>query len=178
MDFLDIKETVKDILKYVLLIAVILFVITYLFSLQQVIGPSMDPNLQDNDILILNKLKYKYSDIKRGDVVALRFKDTNYLVKRVIGLPGDAIEFKNNKLYINGSVYDEIYLKDDVITEDFSLEDIGYRVIPEDYYFVLGDNREKSSDSRNPDLGLVSKDDILGKTILKIWPLNGIKLVK
>ena len=175
MDLLDIKELIKDILKYAVLIIVILFVVTYLFSLQQVMGSSMEPNLNNNDILLLNKVKYRFQDIKRGDVVALKFKDTNYLVKRVIGIPGDRVEFVDNTLYLNGKKQDEPYL-DDVTTEDFSLKDLGYDVIPEDMYFVLGDNRENSSDSR--ELGLVAREDILGKTMLRIWPLNGIKIIK
>ncbi len=175
MDLLDIKELIKDILKYAVLIIVILFVVTYLFSLQQVMGSSMEPNLNNNDILLLNKVKYRLQDIKRGDVVALKFKDTNYLVKRVIGIPGDRVEFVDNTLYLNGKKQDEPYL-DDVTTEDFSLKDLGYDVIPEDMYFVLGDNRENSSDSR--ELGLVAREDILGKTMLRIWPLNGIKIIK
>lgn len=176
MDILDIKEMIKDILKYAILIAVILFVVTYLFSLQQIIGESMEPNLNDSDILILNKIQYRFSDIKRGDIVAVRFEDTNYLVKRIVGLPGEKISFKNNLLYINDEPYQEPYLIENVVTDDFSLQELGFEEIPEDYYFVLGDNRENSSDSR--ELGLVAKKDILGKTILRIWPLNGIKFVK
>lgn len=175
MDLLDIKELIKDILKYAVLIIVILFVVTYLFSLQQVMGSSMEPNLNNNDILLLNKVKYRFQDIKRGDVVALKFKDTNYLVKRVIGIPGDRVEFVDNTLYLNGNKQEEPYL-DDVVTDDFSLKDLGYDVIPENMYFVLGDNRENSSDSR--ELGLVAREDILGETMLRIWPLNGIKMIK
>ena len=175
MDLLDIKELIKDILKYAVLIIAILFIVTYLFSLQQVMGSSMEPNLNNNDILLLNKVKYRFSDIQRGDVVALKFKDTNYLVKRVIGIPGDRVEFVDNTLYLNGKKQDEPYL-DDVTTEDFSLKDLGYDVIPEDMYFVLGDNRENSSDSR--ELGLVAREYILGKTMLRIWPFNGIKIIK
>lgn len=127
MDLLDIKELIKDILKYAVLIIAILFIVTYLFSLQQVMGSSMEPNLNNNAILLLNKVKYRFSDIQRGDVVALKFKDTNYLVKRVIGIPGDRVEFVDNTLYLNGKKQDEPYL-DDVTTEDFSLKDLGYDV--------------------------------------------------
>ncbi len=176
MDLLDVKEAIKDFLKYAILIAIILFIITYLFSLQQIIGSSMDPHLKDGDILVLNKVHYRFTDIKRGDVVALRFQDTNYLVKRVVGLPGEHVAFRDNKLYINHEAYSEPYLDDGVVTADFTLEDLGYSEIPDDYYLVLGDNREHSSDSR--ELGLVAKKDILGKTILRIWPLNSIKFVK
>lgn len=136
----------------------------------------MYPTFYDNDILILNKLKYRFSDIERGDVVALRFEDTNYLIKRVIGLPGEVVEFKDNQLYVNGEVVEEDYLEDDVITEDFQLSQIGYDKIPEGMYFVLGDNREHSSDSR--ELGLVTERDILGETSIRIFPFNRIKIFK
>lgn len=136
----------------------------------------MYPTFYDNDILILNKLKYRFSDIERGDVVALRFEDTNYLIKRVIGLPGETVEFKDNQLYINGVEVEEDYLEDDVVTEDFQLSQIGYQVIPEGMYFVLGDNREHSSDSR--ELGLVAEKDILGETSIRIFPFNRIKIFK
>ena len=136
----------------------------------------MYPTFYDNDILILNKLKYRFSDIERGDVVALRFEDTNYLIKRVIGLPGEVIEFKDNQLYVNGEIVEEDYLEDDVVTEDFQLSQIGYEKIPEGMYFVLGDNREHSSDSR--ELGLVTERDILGETSIRIFPFNRIKIFK
>ena len=109
MDFRDIKEFFLDAFKYVVFFGCILFIVVYCFSLQQVLGESMYPTFYDNDILILNKLKYRFSDIERGDVVALRFEDTNYLIKRVIGLPGETVEFKDNQLYINGVEVEEDY---------------------------------------------------------------------
>ena len=176
MDFRDIKEFFLDAFKYLVFFGCILFIVVYCFSLQQVLGESMYPTFYDNDILILNKLKYRFSDIERGDVVALRFEDTNYLIKRVIGLPGEVVEFKDNQLYVNGEVVEEDYLEDDVITEDFQLSQIGYDKIPEGMYFVLGDNREHSTDSR--ELGLVTERDILGETSIRIFPFNRIKIFK
>ena len=96
------------------------------------------------------------------------------MIKRVVGLPGDTIEFRDNTLYINGEVYEEDYLGDDVITDDFSLQDIGYDVIPEDMYLVLGDNRQNSMDGR--DIGLIKKSDIIGKIALRFWLINRFKL--
>lgn len=176
MDFRDIKEFFLDVFKYLVFFGCILFIVVYCFSLQQVLGESMYPTFYDNDILILNKLKYRFSDIERGDVVALRFEDTNYLIKRVVGLPGEVVEFKDNQLYINGKVVEEDYLGEDVVTEDFQLSQIGYEKIPEGMYFVLGDNREHSSDSR--ELGLVTERDILGETSIRIFPFNRIKIFK
>lgn len=176
MDLLTIKEFFKDTIRYIIFIVVVLLVVNYVFSLQQVIGVSMNPQLKDGDILILNKIKYRFFDVERGDIVAVQFKDTNYIVKRIIGLPGDTISIKNNQIYINGNLYEEDYLSKDVITEDFELTELGYDKIPEKMYFVLGDNRQDSTDSR--ELGLVNKDNILGETFIRIFPLNSLKIIK
>ena len=96
------------------------------------------------------------------------------MIKRVIGLPGDIVSILDNTLYINGEVYVENYLDEGLEYDDFELNSLGYETIPEDMYFVLGDNREDSLDSR--EIGLISKDDIIGKVSLRIWPLNKLAL--
>lgn len=174
MDWLSIRETLIDTVKLIIVIIVILFLMIYVVSVTQVVGSSMSPTLNDEEVLILNKIGYLFFDIERGDIVSLDYEDTKYLIKRIIGLPGDTVEIIDNVLYINGSVYEEDYLSDDLDYDDFSLSDLGYEVIPEDMYLVLGDNRENSLDSR--EIGLVSKDAINGKIALRIWPLNKISL--
>lgn len=175
MDWLDIKEFLKDTAKYVIIIGIILFIMLFVFSVTTVVGDSMNPTLQDGEILILNKSKYKFSDIKREDIISLKYADTKYLIKRVIGLPGDKVEIINNKLYINGKEYQEEYLKKDLNYVDFRLSDLGYNTIPENMYLVLGDNREISLDSRK--IGLIKKEDIKGKISFRLWPLNKIKFL-
>ena len=178
MDLRGTKEFLKDASKYIILIIVILVIAIYVIGLQQVVGPSMSPNLKNNDILILDKISYKFSKIKRGDVVSLYYADTKYLIKRVVGLPGEYVEFKNNKLYVDGKIIDEKYLNEDVITKDFTILSLGYDKIPNDMYLVLGDNREDSLDSRDKDVGLIKKEDILGKVRFRLWPLNKMKIVR
>lgn len=178
MDWLEIKEFFKDAFKYIILVVVVLVVAIYVVGLQQVVGPSMSPNLKSNDILILDKISYKFADIKRGEVVSLYHADTKYLIKRVIGLPGEYVEYKDNILYIDGNMFKEEYLKDDVITDDFSIKELGYDKIPEDMYLVLGDNRGDSLDSRDAKVGLIKKKNIIGKVRARIWPLNKIKLIR
>lgn len=175
MDWLDIKEFIKDSTKYILTVILVLVIIIYVASVQQIMGPSMKPTLNDGDIVLLNKFQYHLFSVKRNQIVALNYEDTKYMVKRIIGLPGEKIEYKDNTLYINDKPYEEEFLKD-VKTNDFSIKDLGYDVIPEDMYLVLGDNREDSMDSR--DFGLISKEDIIGKVSIRIWPLNKIKIVK
>ena len=178
MDWLEIKEFIKDTLKYIIIIIVILIVAIYIIGLQQVVGSSMSPNLKSNDILILDKISYRFKDIKRGDIVSLYYADSKYLIKRVIGLPGEYLEFKDNNLYVDGNLIKEDYLNDDVVTDDFSINELGYDKIPSDMYLVLGDNRSDSLDSRDPKVGLIKRKDIIGKVRFRIWPLNKIKIVK
>lgn len=174
MDWLSIREFLLDSIKFIIVIFIVLILFLYVVSITQVVGNSMYPTLQNQEVLVLNKAIYRFSDVKRGDIISLSYADTKYLIKRVVGLPGDTIEFRDNTLYINGEVYEEDYLGDDVITDDFSLQDIGYDVIPEDMYLVLGDNRQNSMDGR--DIGLIKKSDIIGKIALRFWPINRFKL--
>ena len=178
MEWLDIKEFIKDTLGYVILIITILLLSIYVVGLQQVVGPSMSNTFTNGDIIILDKISYNFIDVKRNDIISFYSEETKYLIKRVIGVPGDYIEFKNNKLYINNIKVTENYLSKDTITKDFSLLELGYAKIPDDMYFVLGDNRENSKDSRNPEIGLIKKEDIIGKVRLNIWPLNKLKVIK
>lgn len=175
MDWLDIKEFLKDSAKYILTIIAVLFIVVYVVSVQQIMGPSMQPTLNNGDIVLLNKFQYRLFDVKRNQIIALNYKDTKYMVKRVIGLPGEKIEFKDNTLYINDKAFKESFIKN-VKTNDFSLADLGYDVIPQDMYLVLGDNRENSMDGR--DFGLIKKKDIIGKASIRIWPLNNIKIIR
>lgn len=177
MDFRDIKEFFKDSLWFIIVIIIVLVANIYIVSFQQVVGPSMQNNLHSGDIVVLNKIIYKFRDIKRCDVVSFEY-DSKNLVKRIIGLPGEYIEYKDNYLYINGVKYTEDYLDKDTVTKDFKLEDLegNYTKIPDNMYLVLGDNRTDSMDSR--DFGLIDKKMIKGKISMRIWPLSGFKLVK
>ena len=173
MDWLSIRELLWDTLKLVIVIVIILFLMVYVVSVTQVVGGSMDPTLKNQDVLILNKAKYRFSDVKRGDVIAFTYEDTKYLIKRVIGLPGDHISIIDNKGYINARYYSEDYLKD-VDTPDFDLQDLGYNTVPEGMYFVLGDNRDNSLDSRK--IGLVEEEDIMGEIAIRFWPITRFRL--
>ena len=131
----------------------------------------MVPTLKENQILLLNKFDYKFNEIERYDIVVIKVGNGE-IIKRVIGLPGENIEYRNNTLYINGHEEETIYNFD---TEDFELEDIcNCDKIPKDKYLVLGDNREVSSDSRGP-IGLIDIDDIKGSTKISIWPIKTVK---
>lgn len=166
MDLRDIKEFIKDSLKYILFIVVVLVIAIYVIGLQQIVGDSMNPTLTNNEVIIIDKLTPKFIGLKRGDIVSFYFDESKFLIKRIIGLPGEIVEIKNNKIYINGNVIED-YVK--AVTSDFSLSEIGYQKIPEDHYFVLGDNRTNSMDSRDYRVGLIHKKDIIGKRLLTIF---------
>lgn len=176
MFWIELKEFFNDSLKIIIGLIILLLINIYAFSITQIVGTSMSPNYKNKDLLLLNKLAYHFGDIKRGDIVHLTYDNSKYLIKRVIGLPGDHIEIKDSKLYINGEIYEEDYISKSLEYEDFKLEYIGYDVIPKDMYFVLGDNRPDSMDSRK--IGLVKKKDIEGKIFFRFWPFNKMKVVK
>lgn len=168
-----IKKRIKDIYPYIIVVVVVVLIRTFIVTPAMVDGVSMQPNLQDNDILLLNKLNYKLDKIQRFDVVVIDWNGEK-LVKRVVGLPGEHIEFKDNNLYVDGLVEIERFKHD--ITSDFNLHSIGYLTLPGDKYFVVGDNRDDSVDSRI--IGPIDKKNILGKVTYRIFPVNKIKKVK
>lgn len=174
MDLRDVKEFLIDTTKYLLTAGSVIFIILYVVTIQQVVGPSMSSTLESQDIVLLSRSHYRLFDMKRFDVIAFEYADTKYLIKRVIGLPGDKVEYKNNTLYVNDEVVEEDFLNGHQ-TENFSLVSMGYETIPEGKYLVLGDNRENSLDSRS--FGLIDEEDILGKVSLKIWPIFEIDVI-
>ncbi len=173
MEWLDIKEFVKNMYKYIILIITILIIAINVVGFQQIVGSSMEPTFKNKDIVILDKITYRFKEINRNDIVSFHYDDSKYLIKRVIGLPGDFIEYKNNILYINKEAVEENYLHG-VTTNDFSLKDLGYDIIPDDMYLVLGDNRTYSQDSRDSKIGLVKRSDIIGEVRFRILPLQEI----
>ena len=166
------NKIIKEFIPYAVIIVVVILFRTFLFTPVVVVGDSMVPTLKDGQVLLLNKISYQLHDIKRFDIVVIKIGKKE-IIKRVIGLPGETIEYKDNILYINGEKLDNDY---NFETEDFTTEDIGvdlYNKIPENKYLVLGDNRKVSADSRI--VGFIDKKDILGKTNLSIWPIKTIK---
>lgn len=173
MDLRNITEFIKDASKYIMVIIFVLLFFIFVIGLQQVIGPSMNPTLNEGDIIITNKFIYRFKSIERNDVVVIS-QDEKYMIKRIVGLPGETVEYQNNDVLINGKAYKETFTNSE--TEDFTIQDLGYDVIPEDMYLVLGDNREDSLDSRT--FGLISKNQIIGKAWIKIWPISKMKIIK
>lgn len=157
---MNIKKIVKELAPYVIITIVVVLIRTFIVTPVQVDGRSMAPTLKNNEILILNKFDHS---IERFDIVVLDYGDDK-LVKRIIGLPGEYIKYVDSKLFVNGKEINESFI--DVETNDFKLEAIGYTKIPTGYYFVVGDNRGDSQDSRI--IGLIKKDSIKGTVSLSI----------
>lgn len=162
-------KKIKEISIYLLIIVMVILIRTFIITPVRVNGTSMDPTLKNGEIMILNKIKYNKNDIKRFDIVVVKM-DKELLIKRVIGLPNEEIKYVDNKLYINGEYIKEPFLNDDVYTINFSLDDFKLKKIPENCYFVMGDNREVSLDSRT--FGCFSKDKILGSANLVLFPFT------
>lgn len=161
-------KKIKEIIPYILIIIIVVLIRTFIITPVQVDGTSMYPTLNNNEILLLKKYDKK---IKRFDVVVLKYKNEK-LIKRVIGLPGENVKYENNKLYINNKYIKEKFIKN-IDTDDFNIEEIlndGEFKIPNNYYFVVGDNRNNSIDSRI--IGLINKKNIKGKTDFAIFPFK------
>ena len=155
------KSIIKEYGLYVITIILVLLVKKFVVSPIKVNGTSMMTTLHDGDIMILNIIGYRFDKINRFDIVVVD-EGNEYLIKRVIGLPGEEIEYKDNQLYINGKKVKENYGSEK--TDDFKVK------VSKDSYFVLGDNRTNSLDSRY--FGAFKRKKILGKTKLTIFPFN------
>ena len=168
-----LKKIIKEVYPYLIIVLVVVLVRSFIITPAIVDGKSMYPTLNDNNIVILNKLDYKINGLKRFDIIVVDYNGEK-LIKRVIGLPGEHIEYKNNMLFINGYLTNENFNHDN--TSNFKLEMIGYLKIPGDKYFVVGDNRNHSTDSRM--IGLIDKKDIKGKVSLRLFPINKFGKIK
>ena len=162
------KNIIKELLPYVLILGGVILIRTFIVTPVIVSGDSMKPNLHNGDLLLERKIGYNSTNIKRFDIVVIK-EDKDEIIKRIIGLPGEHISYKNNKLYVNDELVKETFDFRD--TKDFNLEEIcTCSSIPEGKYLVLGDNRPVSKDSRI--IGLIDEKDILGKAVYRIWPIS------
>lgn len=156
-------DYIKSFATLIITIVAVVLVKQYIVTPVEVNGSSMYPTLEDGDIMILNRVGIKLSSLDRFDIVVIDNGDS-LLIKRVIGLPNEKIRVENNILYINGEKVEEPFLDESVLTEDFEY------VTSEDCYFVMGDNREVSLDSRM--LGCFNEKDIKGTAGFTIYPFN------
>jgi signal peptidase I len=170
----ELVEMIKEI---VIVIAIVLFIRTFIFENTKVIGPSMEPTLHENNALIVNKVEYRFTNPERGEIIVFPYKGdpSKHYIKRIIGLPGEIIDIKDSTVYVNGNP-----LKEEYILETMEQRgDINFPfTVPKDTYFVMGDNRNNSSDSRYQDVGTIEKSKIIGHAAIRIWPLTEFGIVK
>ena len=169
------KNILKDFLSYALIILIVVVIRVFIFDPVRVDGPSMNTTLTNGEVVVLNKFEYRKKDIKRYDIVVINV-DGKKIIKRVIGLPNEVIEIKNNEVYIDGKKIKNSFASSK--SDDFDLRQIGLKKIPGDSYFVLGDNREVSLDSRYREVGTIKKEQIVGKAAVIVWPLNKVRTIK
>lgn len=163
-----------------IVVALVISIVLYLFIMtpHEVIGSSMYPTYKDGEYLMANKIVYKLSEPKRGDVIIFKYSDTQDFIKRIIGLPGDQVMLKDGYMYINGNKLDESgYLDSSVYTNGGEYLHEGETItVPEGQYFVCGDNRQHSSDSRT--FGPIEKANIKGKAWIVYFPFSNFRLAE
>lgn len=157
-------ELIKKEKKFITIVIIIIILKIFVFNFILVKGDSMNPKYKNNDFMFLNKIIYRFSNIKRQEVVVIKYKD-NDLIKRIIGLPNDKIKVENGKLYINNKEVKENYINSYTASYDF--DEI---TLKDNEYFVMGDNRYNSYDSRN--FGTITKNNIIGRVEFKIFPFD------
>lgn len=178
------KETniVRETISFVIYIGIV-FLLTYLVihyvgQRTQVSGSSMESTLSDGDNLIVDKISYRFHDPERFDIIVFPYKyeQNTFYIKRIIGLPGETVQIdEDGNIYIDGEVLEESYGREVMLDPGEAEEPVE---LEEDEYFVLGDNRNASSDSRDPSVGKILGKDIVGRAWIRLYPFNKIGFIR
>ncbi|MBP5609632.1 MAG: signal peptidase I [Lachnospiraceae bacterium] len=170
------KAILKDILSNSLFLLVVLvctlLLVKYVGQRTVVVGDSMEHTLSNGDSLIVDKISYRFRDPKRFEIIVFPFeyKEETYYIKRIIGLPGETVRIdENGVIYINSQPLSENYGAETILDPGTANDEV---VLGPDEYFVLGDNRNHSSDSRVPSVGLIKRNNIIGRAWVRIYPFN------
>jgi signal peptidase I len=167
------SEAIEYLKSFAIAIALALVIITFVAQSFVVQGVSMEPTFRHGDRLMVDKISYRLHEPERGDIVVFRYpaNPRQRFIKRVIALPGDTIEVRQNQVYLNDQLLQEDYIKDKTYGE------FGPVVVPDQSVFVMGDNRNNSEDSRFSDVGPVPRRLVVGKALFQYWPLTTLRLV-
>ncbi len=175
-----LKEGINTIIYLGVVILLTWLVLTYVGQRTEVSGDSMETTLTDGDNLIVDKITYRFKDPQRFDIIVFPFQyeESTYYIKRIIGLPGETVQIdEEGVIYINGEPLKESYGREVIRAEKRGVASEPITLL-EDEYFVLGDNRNNSSDSRMQIVGNIHRDDIIGRAWLRIWPLSKFGILK
>lgn len=170
----------RELMGWVVYIAIIIgltyLIITFVGQRTRVEGHSMNPTLQDGDNLIVDKISYRFRDPKRYEIIVFpyQYEENTYYIKRIIGMPGETVQIIGGYVYIDGEKLNEHYGAEVMNSPGIAEEPI---TLGEDEYFVLGDNRNHSSDSRDPNVGVLKRSDLIGRAWVRIWPFDSIGVV-
>ncbi len=173
-----LKETISFIVYIGIVFLLTYLVIHYIGQRTQVSGSSMEATLSDGDNLIVDKISYRFHDPERYDIIVFPYKyeKNTYYIKRIIGLPGEVVQIdEDGTIYVDGEVLEESYGREVILDPGEAEEPIA---LGEDEYFVLGDNRNASSDSRDPSVGNILGEDIVGRAWVRIYPFNKMEFIK
>lgn len=171
------EEILTGIMYLIVIVILTSTIITYVGQRTLVSGSSMEPMFQDGDNLIIDKLSYRFNAPERYDIIVFPYKyqEDVYYIKRIIGMPGDTIQVHDGEVYINDFLLEESFGNEPMETAGLASEPI---LLGDNEYFVLGDNRNHSSDSRDPGVGILTKKDIIGKAWVRIWPISSIGVIR
>ena len=173
-----LKEILSTSLYLLFVLCAVYLVIHFVGQRTQVQGSSMEPKLSSEDNLIVDKISYRFHEPERFDIVVFpfRYEENTFYIKRVIGLPGETIQIDEmGNILVNGEVLEESYGKEVIQNPGRAYEEI---VLADDEYFLMGDNLNKTTNSRDPSVGNVRRDEIIGRAWLRIWPLNKFGFIK
>ena len=174
----SIKSILSTVLYMLVLIALTVLFIRFVMQRTEVSGNSMQPTLQDSDSLMVDKLSYRFKDPERFDIVVFPFRrgEETYIIKRVIGLPGETVRITSEgRILVNGEVLNEHYGLEVIQNPGRAAEPV---TLAEDEYFLMGDNRNNSLDSRDASIGNVKRSDLIGKAFIRVWPLDSFGVLK
>ena len=172
-----LREILSFLVDVAVVVGVTFLIIHFVGQRTYVSGSSMENTLSDGDNLIVDKITYRFSDPQRYDIIVFPFHyaDHVYYIKRIIGLPGETVQIVDGDIYIDGEILRESYGREVIKDSGLATEPIE---LGEDEYFVLGDNRNDSTDSRDPSVGKIHRDEIIGRAWVRIWPLEKIGVLK
>ena len=172
-----LKELISTGVYLLVVVALTFLFVQYVGQRTHVNGDSMNNTLENGDNLIVDKISYRFKEPERFDIIVFpyQYQENTYYIKRIIGLPGETVQIEDGTIYVDGEVLEESYGRETMRSAGIASQPIE---LGEDEYFVLGDNRNNSSDSRDPSVGKIKGDDIVGRAFLRIWPFEKFGILK